>query len=165
VEADTFSAMSMLIGSAGEMPACFSSMSSTPIGSAKRSSAGRRGKVAAYLPILALSTQATSPSYLLERGFDDVLRIPITMSEFKARILTFLRLREASEERFQTLFESTPIGIFRVAPNGRLLMANPALLKMLGFSSLDAGTRRVEQAAQPDAGPLGGKLCGRSRLA
>jgi PAS domain S-box-containing protein len=109
-------------------------------------------EVAAYLPILALSSDSTSPAHLLEQGFDDVLRIPITMSEFKARILAFLRLREASEQRFQTLFESTPIGIFRVAPTGRLLVANPALVRMLGFRSLDEA--KEASMKRPDLTPV-----------
>jgi PAS domain S-box-containing protein/putative nucleotidyltransferase with HDIG domain len=46
-------------------------------------------------------------------------------------------LRE-SEERFRTLYESAPIGLYRTAPDGSILMANAALVKMLGFSSQDA---------------------------
>lgn len=40
-----------------------------------------------------------------------------------------------SEERFRTLFENVPDGIYRSLPDGRLLAANPALANMLGYPS------------------------------
>ena len=44
-------------------------------------------------------------------------------------------LRE-SEERFKSLFENAVLGIYRTTPDGRILLANPALCKMLGCASL-----------------------------
>jgi PAS domain S-box-containing protein len=49
-------------------------------------------------------------------------------------------LRE-SEERFRGLFENVPLGIFRIAPDGRLLLANPMLVQMLGYTSFDELTQ------------------------
>ncbi len=46
------------------------------------------------------------------------------------------RLRE-SEERFRTLYENSTIGLYRTAPDGTIILANPALVRMLGFSSSD----------------------------
>jgi len=45
-------------------------------------------------------------------------------------------LRQA-EERFRTIFENTVIGMYRTTPDGRVLMANPALVRMLGYSSFE----------------------------
>lgn len=45
-------------------------------------------------------------------------------------------LRE-SEERFRKIYEEASIGIYRSTPQGKALMANPALLKMLGYPSFD----------------------------
>jgi PAS domain S-box-containing protein len=45
-------------------------------------------------------------------------------------------LRE-SEERFRSLYENATIGIYRTTPDGRILMANPAAVRMLGFDSFD----------------------------
>jgi PAS domain S-box-containing protein len=45
-------------------------------------------------------------------------------------------LRE-SEERFRSLFENSTIGIYRTTPDGRILLANPALVRMLGHGSLE----------------------------
>jgi PAS domain S-box-containing protein len=41
----------------------------------------------------------------------------------------------ASEERYRLLFEHAPIGIYRTTPDGRILMANPALIRMMGYNS------------------------------
>jgi PAS domain S-box-containing protein len=46
------------------------------------------------------------------------------------------RLRK-SEERFRTLYENATIGLYRTAPDGAIILANPTLVKMLGFSSSD----------------------------
>jgi two-component system, cell cycle sensor histidine kinase and response regulator CckA len=42
---------------------------------------------------------------------------------------------KASEERSRNLFEHAPVGIFHSDRGGRFLAANPALAKMLGYSS------------------------------
>jgi PAS domain S-box-containing protein len=50
-------------------------------------------------------------------------------------------LRE-SEERLRSMFENTMMGLYRTAPDGHILMANSALLRMLGFSSFEELARR-----------------------
>jgi PAS domain S-box-containing protein len=45
-------------------------------------------------------------------------------------------LRE-SEQRFRNLFENAAIGIYRTTPGGNVLEANPALLKMLGYDTVE----------------------------
>ena len=45
---------------------------------------------------------------------------------------------EQSEERYRDLFENAPVGIYRTTPGGRILIANPALLRMLGYDSFEA---------------------------
>lgn len=45
-------------------------------------------------------------------------------------------LRE-SEEKFRTLYENSTIGIYRTTPDGRVLMANPTAVKMLGYDSFE----------------------------
>ena len=53
-------------------------------------------------------------------------------------------LRE-SEERFRSVVENTVIGLYRTTPDGRILMANPALVRMLGYPSFEAlATRDLE---------------------
>lgn len=43
----------------------------------------------------------------------------------------------ASEERYRTLVDNSLIGIFRTSPDGRVLAANPALLRIIGFTSVE----------------------------
>ena len=44
---------------------------------------------------------------------------------------------ERSEERYRNLFENAPIGIYRASPDGRILIANPALVRLLGYDSFE----------------------------
>jgi PAS domain S-box-containing protein len=47
-----------------------------------------------------------------------------------------------SEAQYRNIFESAVIGIYRTSPDGKILMANPTLVKMLGFSSFDELAKR-----------------------
>ena len=42
---------------------------------------------------------------------------------------------QAAEERYRSIFENAAEGIFRTTPEGRFLLANPALAHMLGYDS------------------------------
>jgi PAS domain S-box-containing protein len=54
------------------------------------------------------------------------------------------RLRR-SEQQFRSLFENVPIGIYRTTPDGRILLANPWLVDMLGYESAEEmATRNLE---------------------
>jgi PAS domain S-box-containing protein len=54
-------------------------------------------------------------------------------------------LRE-SEERFRTLYENATLGLYRTTPDGKILLANPSLVKMLGFSSFsELAQRNLEE--------------------
>ena len=50
-------------------------------------------------------------------------------------------LRE-SEERFRSLYENSTIGLYRTTPDGQIILANPALVKMLGYSSSEELKKR-----------------------
>lgn len=43
-------------------------------------------------------------------------------------------LRE-SEERFRSLYENSTLGLYRTTPEGRILLANPTIVRMLGYKS------------------------------
>ena len=54
-------------------------------------------------------------------------------------------LREA-KERFENVFDNAIVGIYRTTPDGEILMANPALISMLGYSSFEElMNRNLEQ--------------------
>jgi PAS domain S-box-containing protein len=61
---------------------------------------------------------------------------------FMAELFTNARVRvqyeekiKQSEERFKSIYENTTIGLYRTTPEGKILMVNPALVKMLGYES------------------------------
>ncbi|MCB9208311.1 MAG: PAS domain S-box protein [Ignavibacteriales bacterium] len=47
-----------------------------------------------------------------------------------------------NEKRLRSLFENATLGIYRSTPDGNILMANNALIKMLGFNSLEELRKR-----------------------
>ncbi|MBM3327673.1 MAG: PAS domain S-box protein, partial [Calditrichaeota bacterium] len=51
-------------------------------------------------------------------------------------------LRE-SEERFRSLYENATIGLYRTTPDGKVILANPAFLKMVGYNDFDEIARRA----------------------
>jgi len=57
-----------------------------------------------------------------------------------------------SEERYRTLFENSLVGIYRTTPDGRVLAGNPALVRMLGYSSFEelAGHNLNTSGAGPE---------------
>ncbi len=62
------------------------------------------------------------------------------MFEFHERKKVEEALR-SSEERYRSLFEGVPIGLFRSTPEGKILAANRALLSMLGFEDVEELSR------------------------
>ena len=49
---------------------------------------------------------------------------------------------QQSEERFRSLFENATVGIYRTTPEGKILIANPVLIAMLGYQNLEELIRR-----------------------
>lgn len=47
-----------------------------------------------------------------------------------------------SEERFRTLYENSTLGLYRTTPDGRILLANPTLVRMLGYENAEEIGRR-----------------------
>ncbi len=43
-----------------------------------------------------------------------------------------------SEEHFRALFENSTVGLYRTTPEGRILLANPALVRMMGYDSFES---------------------------
>ncbi len=84
----------------------------------------------------------------LEAGADSVIARPIANRELLARLEALLRIQRAqealhaSETRYRDLFQNAPIGIYRTAPEGDILMANPTLVDMLGYDSFEELAQR-----------------------
>ena len=96
-------------------------------------------------PVLMITAfdDKASVDRAFEAGATDYITKPIHLEVLRHRVHRLLRARQAeealreSEERFRTLFESVPIGIYRTTPDGRILMANPAAIRMLGHDSFE----------------------------
>lgn len=44
---------------------------------------------------------------------------------------------EEVKDRYRNIFRHTTVGMYRITPEGQILMANPALIKMLGYDSFE----------------------------
>ena len=67
---------------------------------------------------------------------NDLTKVFVSIEDITERKQMEIKLRE-SEESFRSLYENATIGIYRTTPDGKILMANLALVKMLGFGSFD----------------------------
>ena len=65
----------------------------------------------------------------------------------------------ASDQRFQALFDHVLTGVYRTTADGRLILANPALLRALGYESLqELESQRFHAREFLDAIARGGKI-------
>ena len=57
-----------------------------------------------------------------------------------------------SEARYRDLFENSVVGIYRTTPDGRVLTANPALVRMLGYATFEELAQRnlEEEGFEPE---------------
>ncbi|MFX1508644.1 MAG: ATP-binding protein [Promethearchaeota archaeon] len=69
---------------------------------------------------------------LLER--DDVPRDVKTIIK---RALEQQKIDQTIAQRYQTLYQEVPIGLYRTTPDGQILESNPYLVDMLGYKSLE----------------------------
>jgi PAS domain S-box-containing protein/putative nucleotidyltransferase with HDIG domain len=59
------------------------------------------------------------------------------LKESKTERKHFKSELQRSEDQFRTIFENSLVGIYRTTPDGRILLGNPRLVEMLGFSSFE----------------------------
>jgi len=64
----------------------------------------------------------------LKRAQDELAQFAATLEQ---------RVAELTKERFRDIFENSPIGIYQTTPDGRFLTANPAFIRMLGYTSFE----------------------------
>jgi diguanylate cyclase (GGDEF)-like protein/PAS domain S-box-containing protein len=67
-----------------------------------------------------------------------------------AERLALTQLAAESESRFRLLFDRAPVGIARLARNGRIVETNPALHQMLGFSAEELAGLNISELFRPD---------------
>ena len=92
------------------------------------------------LGIIAMTAHSDRYSYMdvLEAGATDFIRKPFSPEELEAKLKRCIIERE-SKKRYRSLIANIPVGLFRntTGADNKLIMANPALAKMLGYDSVD----------------------------
>ena len=71
---------------------------------------------------------------------DDIDAIMVGMNMLTEEIEATKYIEELlkeSEEQFRDLYENATIGLYRTSPDGEILLANKALVKMLGYASFE----------------------------
>ena len=99
------------------------------------------------IPMSELATEALVLLVFLSVNAGLVLVGPLFEAARKAT-----QARLDSEARYRNLFENAHVGIYRTTPDGRIIMANPALVRMLGYWSLDelSGRNLENEGFGPD---------------
>jgi PAS domain S-box-containing protein len=86
--------------------------------------------------------RAGAQDYIVKHN---LARLPVAvereMREARVRVA-----RGRAEIRYRNLFESVPVGVFGTTPNGDIIEANPAFVRMLGFDDVDK-LKRLNLAA------------------
>ncbi|MBU1356407.1 MAG: PAS domain S-box protein [Candidatus Edwardsbacteria bacterium] len=72
---------------------------------------------------------------------DKVIRVTTVVRDITARKLAEAKLKE-SEANYRQIFDGVAEGIYRSTPEGKVLLVNPALARMLGHSSVEEALKR-----------------------
>jgi PAS domain S-box-containing protein len=105
---------------------------------------GKDGQVFGVLTIYSADTHAISSDEIRLLGeLADDMAFGIQVLRMRAeRDLTEQALRE-NEERYRTIFQSSPLGMFRSTINGRFIEVNPALAEMIGYADPESMIRDI----------------------
>ncbi len=101
------------------------------------------GGVLGVLALYPTTTRAPQPQ---ERELIDRVRYLAAIAIERARSEA---ARRESEERFRAMFNRASIGVLLVDPDGRVLMANPALRRMLGYTGRELRKKRFADYTHP----------------
>ena len=101
------------------------------------------GKIVGILTLAAAEVEAFQRSdiHLLEALGDNVA-IGLERIKGAESRRNIERALLESEERYRSVFENTTVGLYRTTPDGKVLMANRALLHMLGYEALEELQKR-----------------------
>lgn len=106
-------------------------------------------QIANHLPFLLVtgSINEETAVEVMKAGADDYVikeHLSRLNNAVKSALLKrkTIKEREEAEIHFRNIFENSLVGLYRTTPSGKILLANPALLQMLGYNSLNELTKR-----------------------
>jgi PAS domain S-box-containing protein len=117
----------------------------------------RKAAESTFLPVLLVTSRQNVRIIRqhLGRTVDELLISPIEKVELQARVEIGLRTRRLSldlqqqgKDKYRHIFENAIEGIFQTTPDGRLLTANPALARMLGYAAPEELIRTITDFQQ-----------------
>jgi PAS domain S-box-containing protein len=110
----------------------------------ERAQARKEKEQPVFLPLLLITARQDVGLVTrhLWKSIDELIISPVEKVELQARIEILLLARTLSltvqsqaEEKYRRIFDNAVEGIFQIAADGRLLTANPALARMLGYET------------------------------
>jgi PAS domain S-box-containing protein len=87
--------------------------------------------------VLKIGSQGSDFSRVEAKGNDEVFALANSVNSMLDSLENSRANERESEKRFRSLYEDATIGIYRTTPDGHIRMANPALVRMLGYGSLE----------------------------
>jgi len=92
--------------------------------------------------VLKIGNQGTVFSRVEANGKDEISTLATSVNSMLDSLENSRANERESEKRFRSLYENATIGIYRTIPDGHILMANPALVRMLGYESFEELSQR-----------------------
>jgi two-component system, sensor histidine kinase and response regulator len=83
--------------------------------------------------IAVAAMKAGAQDYIVKHS---LARLPLAV-ERELREAQIRRERRNVEARYRNLFESVPVGVFSIRPDGEIIEANPAFVQMMGFDRVE----------------------------
>lgn len=105
-----------------------------------------QGSVVAYRPV-GFYEQNRALVHTVVGAFVLLLGFTVSLLANVVRRKRAERALRVSEARLRSIFENAGEGIFRVTPEGRLVMVNPAMARILHYDDVEALLKATEQGA------------------
>ena len=106
----------------------------------------QRARIMLYLNVLIQISLLIVIFYVVRKYLNErhraINEVQLLNEELEQKVKERNSLLAESEGRFRSLFENSSVGIYRTTPDGEILMANPTLVKLLGFDSFEELAKR-----------------------